>query len=84
MPDSPYKEFRKDGWPLCPQCGEDELYSHAMIAFFGTGEPPSVGECIAGGMRCYRCDWDSERAAANGVLAELVKAARVRAQALLN
>lgn len=21
----PY-EFRKDGWPLCPQCGEDELY----------------------------------------------------------
>jgi hypothetical protein len=36
-------KHREDGWPLCPQCGEDELYSLA--------DPPSVGT-FAG---CYRC-----------------------------
>lgn len=23
-----YTELRKDGWPYCPQCGEDELSAH--------------------------------------------------------
>jgi hypothetical protein len=83
MADSPYKEFRADGWPLCPVCEEDELYSHLMLGWT-KDEPPSVAECIATGMACYRCGWDSGRASANGVLAELVRVARVRAQALLN
>ena len=40
-----YREFRDDGWPLCPQCGEDELWSPAS---------PATIETISG---CYRCDW---------------------------
>lgn len=40
-----YREFRKDGWPLCPQCGEDELYSLCV---------PATAETITG---CYRCSW---------------------------
>jgi len=55
--DSPYKEFRKDGWPLCPRCGEDELYSFLMLGWTKP-EPPSIEECMATGMRCYRCSWE--------------------------
>ena len=40
-----YPERRPDGWPLCPQCGEDELYSL---------ETPATIESIVG---CYRCGW---------------------------
>lgn len=36
-------EKRADGWPLCPQCGEDELYSMSV---------PATIETICG---CYRC-----------------------------
>jgi len=39
------KEFRKDGWPFCPVCGEDELYS--------LSNPGSI-ETIVG---CYKCNW---------------------------
>lgn len=35
--------FRPDGWPLCPQCGQDELYS--------LENPPTI-ESIRG---CYLC-----------------------------
>lgn len=38
-----YIEFRENGWPLCPSCGEDELYSLA---------DPATIETICG---CYRC-----------------------------
>lgn len=37
--------FRADGWPYCPRCGEDELYSLAN---------PATVETIVG---CYRCNW---------------------------
>lgn len=36
-------ELRADGWPLCPWCGEDELYSLAA---------PASERAIAG---CYLC-----------------------------
>lgn len=36
-------KFRPDGWPLCPDCGDDELYSLAI---------PATAETICG---CYRC-----------------------------
>lgn len=42
-----YFEFRQDGWPLCPQCGEDELYSLDV---------PATKENIDG---CYRCRWSA-------------------------
>lgn len=44
--DGIYREFREDGWPLCPICGEDELYSLAM---------PATIETISG---CYSCRWE--------------------------
>lgn len=34
---------RTDGWPLCPACGEDELYSLSMVP-----TPMSIEGC-------YRC-----------------------------
>jgi hypothetical protein len=55
-----YKEFRKDGWPFCPVCEEDELYSVVMLAYDGKGEQPTLEECLANEMRCYRCNWSSE------------------------
>ena len=60
MSDVPYKEFRADGWPLCPRCEEDELYSHLMMRWLGEGERPTIEQCIAGGMTCYLCNWSSQ------------------------
>lgn len=36
-------KFRPDGWPLCPMCGDDELYSLTV---------PATPRTICG---CYRC-----------------------------
>lgn len=44
--DASFTERRKDGWPLCPRCGEDELWSN---------EPHDGNAYIAG---CYRCTWE--------------------------
>ena len=47
-PDSsvgPYREHRADGWPLCPRCEEDELYSLDV--------PPTIPTIVG----CYRCGW---------------------------
>ena len=43
-----YPEYRSDGWPLCPSCGEDELYSL---------EIPATAETICG---CYNCEFRPE------------------------
>lgn len=51
--ESPYKAFRADGWPLCPECGEDELYS--LIWF--EGPRPALAEFIASIEGCYACRW---------------------------
>lgn len=48
-----FTEFRADGWPLCPQCGEDELYS--LLNWNGQGDRPAMIEWIQAGLRCYRC-----------------------------
>lgn len=50
-----FKIFRKDGWPLCPCCGEDELWSPfipAVPEYKGTLE-----EYLAAGLSCYNCSW---------------------------
>ncbi len=47
--------FRADGWPLCPNCGEDELYS--LLNWNGEGDRPAIESYIDAGMRCYRCSW---------------------------
>jgi hypothetical protein len=38
-------EYRVDGWPLCPRCGEDELWSGKIPA-------SAVDE-----LSCYLCGW---------------------------
>lgn len=46
---------RLDGWPLCPQCGEDELWSE-----FQPGPPNYVGtlaQYLAAPLHCYACQW---------------------------
>jgi predicted RNA-binding Zn-ribbon protein involved in translation (DUF1610 family) len=48
-PGEAYREFRKDGWPLCPGCGDDELWSNAV--------PASI-ETIVG---CLNCGWKPGR-----------------------
>ncbi len=46
-------EFRPDGWPLCPVCGEDEL------AVLETPPPPdyrwSLSQYLRREMFCYLC-----------------------------
>jgi hypothetical protein len=51
-----FREFRADGWPLCPRCEEDELYSFLALT---EARRVTVAECLADprGFRCYRCDW---------------------------
>jgi hypothetical protein len=45
-----YPEVHKDGWPLCPRCGEDELYSLDI---------PATVESIRG---CYNCEFSPQSA----------------------
>lgn len=48
-------KYREDGWPLCPNCGEDELYSR--FNWNGEGERPPIQEWIDAGLACYNCAW---------------------------
>jgi hypothetical protein len=40
-----YSRHRDDGWPLCPGCGEDELWSAAT--------EPTTDTIVS----CLRCGW---------------------------
>lgn len=53
-----HTETRKDGWPLCPCCGEDELWS--PFAWNGEGERPPIQAWIDAGLRCYACHWQRD------------------------
>jgi hypothetical protein len=57
---SQFREFREDGWPLCPACGEDELFGTLITARPGSGPLASPEEIFAGGFKCYACGWESE------------------------
>ena len=58
-----YYEFKKDGWPFCPFCGDDELWCPDSVKFQKDNQrPPTVEECIKMGLACYHCGWSSERA----------------------
>ena len=46
-----FTEFRKDGWPICPSCGEDEVYS----LLWKSGERPPLEEFLASPLSCYNC-----------------------------
>ena len=51
-------KYRADGWPLCPNCGEDELWS--KLIWQGAGECPPIAHYIKAGLSCYRCGWSNE------------------------
>lgn len=48
-------EYREDGWPLCPTCGADELWS--SLQWDGEGERPPLEDYIKAGLTCYLCHW---------------------------
>src|SRR5262249_23757670 len=48
---------RQDGWPLCPRCGEDELWS--SFAWNGDGERPPMQAWLDAGLTCYQCGWSN-------------------------
>lgn len=49
--------YRKDGWPLCPCCGEDELASFAALDAIALERPLSLDDYFNGEFYCYRCLW---------------------------
>jgi len=51
-----FKEYRRDGWPFCPRCEEDELYTLLNANEFTKPNGVTVQECIDAGVRCYRCN----------------------------
>lgn len=56
-----FKEYRKDGWPLCPKCGEDELVS--ALCILATSVPdrkPTIAECLSNGFHCGWCDFNED------------------------
>jgi hypothetical protein len=55
----PFYKTRADGWPLCPVCGDDELWSH--LNWNGMGERPPLEAYIDAGLTCYACNYDSTR-----------------------
>lgn len=63
-----FTEFRADGWPFCPRCGEDEL-SSLIMAFVAPGEEVELSEVLAGPLVCLACGHRmlSERAIAAGL-----------------
>ena len=51
-----FMAFRQDGWPLCPRCGEDELWT--------PWNPPleadvTLDDYVGRQLRCYACQWIS-------------------------
>lgn len=57
-----FKEYRADGWPICPRCEEDELWS--PLRWDGEGEKPPIQAYIDAGLTCYLCGWTNT----NGLL----------------
>jgi hypothetical protein len=55
-----FKEHRKDGWPLCPRCGEDELFSAICGVIKPDMRQPTLEECLSNGFACMNCDWTDD------------------------
>lgn len=53
--------YRGDGWPLCPRCGEDELWVHKLgnipLKVPVTTIPELYFEEI---FTCYTCNWSGK------------------------
>ncbi len=57
-----FAEFRKDGWPFCPNCEKDELWCPGTTWFQEKRErTPTVEECTKMGLVCCVCQsWFGE------------------------
>jgi len=52
-----FKSHRKDGWPLCPMCGDDELVSILVMIIGKAQKPPTMEDLLGNGFWCYACGW---------------------------
>lgn len=54
-----FTEFTHQGWPLCPKCGENELWSpfHPPIEWDLEERQRNMALYIASGLTCYQCGW---------------------------
>lgn len=54
--------YRRDGFPTCPICTEDELFSHAIFAWARKGgrdeDRPTMTALFQMPFGCYRCGWE--------------------------
>lgn len=52
-------ETREDGWPLCPKCGLDEVWSPLIVTDeAGYPRTPPLAEYVThDDFRCYACSW---------------------------
>lgn len=51
-----HTRYRADGWPLCPCCGNDEVYS----LLHPTEATAPLQDYIDAGMACYQCSFTLE------------------------
>jgi hypothetical protein len=59
-----FKAYNKFGWPLCPKCGEDRLFSFLMSLWNAERREPSLQEYLTNQFGCASCQWleeESER-----------------------
>ena len=62
---SQFTRFRADGWPLCPGCGEDELWTPwtppaDAEATFDDYVANKFDDYVANKLRCLACRWESQ------------------------
>lgn len=55
------QEYREDGWPLCPQCESDELWSQ-VGGEAPDWEAPLLEAYFDEPFRCYYCNWEGRLA----------------------
>jgi hypothetical protein len=61
-------EYRRDGWPLCPVCGDDELMSMVNPVTSGPTDPLQVRKATATDpMTCLSCGWQGRVPARDAV-----------------
>jgi len=52
-----FKQYRRDGFPLCPKCGEDELVSSVCMLWDIEKWPPPMPDILQGGFHCMNCEF---------------------------
>lgn len=65
-----FTERRKDHWPLCPQCGEDEVFWNRDDQWSAVGmlDKEQLDRLLnASHLGCYNCSWRREACAEKAV-----------------